>query len=159
MSGSLHDREPFGPLVYRSRRGILHRARLDFRGAPLLHPRCAAGVALKGEVLTDEQALEWATGREPVLCRYPWCFRATLQAAGVSVEVGHMQRTVSLRGLRGRWRGDRPARHRPTPVEPVGDRGWMRCTCGKTLVASVDGHNPERVWWHHKRPRRDEVAA
>ena len=57
---SWRDREPFGPLVARSGRGILHRARL-VKGNVVLATRCAAGKPVRAVVLSDAEAVEYVT--------------------------------------------------------------------------------------------------
>jgi hypothetical protein len=133
--------------VYRSQRGILHRVTLGLRGEPVLHPRCRAGQPLRGSVLTDAEAIEWATGSEARLCRYRWCFREVLSAAGVDVEVGHVARHVSL----GEPRAPRIPKHCAEQVEPVdGQRGWWWCSCDGIVIERRSLHNPDRRWLAHK---------
>lgn len=128
--------EPFGPLVVRSPRGILHRA----QPGPELHARCAGGRPFRGEVLTPAEAVAWAKGRPAVLCRYPWCFRAVLEAAGEDVQVGHVARYLA-----------RPVRpmaltpHRPDVGRLLKEPGRAVCVCGRQLVHRHGG----RSGWAH----------
>lgn len=148
------DREPFGPLIVRSAgRGVLHRA----QPGPRLHIRCAGGRPFTGDVLTSDEAREYATGRPAILCRYPWCFRAVVEAAGLDPSVGHVVRRVGLpREQRAR---QVDTRHNPTPVrahEVV--ETWAWCDCGDIVVRMTSPHRPGVEWWAHK-GRRGQVAA
>lgn len=142
---------PVGPLVYVSARGMLHRADVDGRNRPVLHPRCRAGKPLTGRIVSEAEAVELATGRPGILCRYPWCFRRLVVAAGLDPAVGHYVRRIPRSP-----RPDpehRPAPHRPMPVEPIAGRehlGWWWCSCDRIVLEAVDGHNPGRRWWMHK---------
>lgn len=75
--------------VILSGRGIIHRRQPN--GA--LHARCSGGRGT-GVGLTAEQAARYAEGRPAVLCRYRWCFRDAVRAAGFDPEVGHFIRDV-----------------------------------------------------------------
>lgn len=140
------DRVPFGPLVVRTKRGILHRA----AAGPRLHVRCAGGRPFVGDVLTPEQAVEWAREGEWVLCRYPWCFREAVRAAGIDPEVGHVIRNV-YRPHPGKPAG--PAPHRAAPDRPHESvAGWSWCSCDRIIFRSTRAHNPAESWWtHHTR--------
>jgi len=138
------DRQPFGPLVFRSQRGMLHRA----KPGPRLHIRCSGGRPLRGKVLTPEEAVNHAIGRPAVLCRYPWCFRAAVEAAGLPPEVGHVARYIAKPRRRAAERHvASPARAHET-VER-----WAWCDCGRVIVRRENGHNPDDEWWAHKPER------
>lgn len=149
---SWRDRDPFGPDIVRSNRGVMHRARCA-DGTVRLHPRCSGGRPSVGELITAEEARRWATGREWTLCRYPWCFREVVRAVGVDPQVGHVARAVSRAGLRPdrRLHEDRVAPHVPTPTR-MHDfvDGWAWCSCDRILSRATRAHNPARTWWRHK---------
>ena len=140
------DREAFGPLIVRSAgRGVLHRA----QPGPRVHVRCSGGRPFLGGVLTPEEAREYATGRPAILCRYPWCFRAVVEAAGFDPSVGHAVRRVGL-PREPRLRGE-DGRHRPAPERPHEFvEGWAWCSCGWIVVRNESPHRPGNVWWSHK---------
>lgn len=138
------EREPFGPIVVRTKRGVMHRA----KPGPVVHVRCRGGRPFVGEVLTVDEVRRWATGREWALCRYPWCFRQVLRAAGIDPEVGHYARETSRRGMHPRPM--REVRHKADPARLHDSiEGWAWCVCGRIVVRAERAHT-RRVYWTHK---------
>lgn len=78
-------------LVVRSGyQGKLHRARSGSSGRVTTHARCALStVEIVGKSIPPGTPVRR-------LCRYPWCFRAEVVAAGVDPHTGHVSRQTPM---------------------------------------------------------------